>query len=188
MSVSCRFCCKSRKLHRSEFLVNSSNATRPTIRITSVALPRSPLNLACGDEVPQIREKRACGSWNFDNFSKPTFAKESARSRSRLCPGMPALIPSSAGGDGGRVVRLVPGSASLRPSQVLAQDSAEHPLPKQGRQAWEAEEELEEELEGVLFATPGRPAREDLDVGCWKSSTVGCWKSSAAASPDSVGS
>jgi hypothetical protein len=36
-------------LHRSEFLVNSSNATRPTIRITSVALPRSPVNLACGE-------------------------------------------------------------------------------------------------------------------------------------------
>ena len=73
----------------------------------------------------------------------------------------------------------------MRPSQVPAQESAERPLPKQGRQAWEAEKELEEEreeereeeLEGVLFATPGRPAHEDLDVGCWKSSTVGCWKS-----------
>jgi hypothetical protein len=83
-------------------------------------------------------------------------------------------------GYGGSVVRLVPGRASLRPSQVPAQDSAERPLPKQGRKAWEVEEELEEELEGVLFATPGRPAREDLDVGCWKSS--------AAASPDSAGS
>src|ERR1700737_1263166 len=77
--------------------------------------------------------------------------------------------------------------SSLRPSQVPAQDSAERPLPKQGRQAWEVEKELEEELEGVLFATPGRPAHEDLNVGCWKSSTVGCWKSSAAASPDSEG-
>jgi hypothetical protein len=103
-------------------------------------------------------------------------------------PGTPALLPGSARGDGGSVVRLVPGRASLRPSQVPAQDSAERPLPKQGRQAWEAEEELEEELEGVLFATPERPAREDLDVGCWKSSAVGCWKSSAAASPDSAGS
>jgi hypothetical protein len=91
--------------------------------------------------------------------------------------------PSSCG-KSGRVVRLVPGRASLRPSQVPAQDSAERPLPKQGPQAWEVEEELEE----VLFATPGRPAREDLDVGCWKSSTGGCWKSSAAAPPDSVGS
>jgi len=67
----------------------------------------------------------------------------------------------------------VPGLASLRPSQVPAQDSAGRLLPKQGRRAWEVEEELEEELEGVLFATPGRPAREDLNVGCWKSSTVG---------------
>lgn len=67
---------------------------------------------------------------------------------------------------------LVLGRASLRPSQVPAQDSAERPLPKRGRQAWEVEEELEEELEGVLFVTPGPPAHEDLDVGCWKSSTV----------------
>jgi hypothetical protein len=79
---------------------------------------------------------------------------------------MPALLPRSATEDGESVVRLMPGRASLRPSQVPAQDSAERPLPKQGRQAWEVEEELEEELEGVLFATPGRPAREDLDVGC----------------------
>jgi len=59
-------------------------------------------------------------------------------------------------------------------------------ISEKGRRAWEVEEELEEELEGVLFATPGRPAREDLNVGCWKSSTVGCWKSSAAASLDSA--
>lgn len=58
-SEMCRFCCKSRKLHRSKFLVNSSNATRPTIRITLVALPRSPVNLACGDEVPQIHTRKA---------------------------------------------------------------------------------------------------------------------------------
>ena len=40
----------------------------------------------------------------------------------------------------------------------------------------------------VLFATPGRPAREDLDVGCWKSSTVGCWKSSGGGVTGSAGS
>lgn len=61
---------------------------------------------------------------------------------------------------------------SLRPGQLPARDSAGRLLPKQDRQAWEVEEELEEELEGVLFATPGRPAREDLDAGCWKSSTA----------------
>ena len=57
-SEMCRFCCKSRKLHRSEFVVNSSNATRPTIRTPSVALSRSPVNLACGDEVPQIHTRK----------------------------------------------------------------------------------------------------------------------------------
>jgi len=54
----------------------------------------------------------------------------------------------------------VPRRASLRLSQMPAQDSAERPLPKQGRQAWEVQEDLreellEEELEGVLFATHG---------------------------------
>jgi hypothetical protein len=57
-------------------------------------------------------------------------------------------------GDDGGVVRLVP-RASLRARQVPAQDPAERPLPKQGRKAWEVQEELEKELEGVLFATPG---------------------------------
>jgi hypothetical protein len=55
----------------------------------------------------------------------------------------------------------------LRLSQVPAQDSAERPLPKQGRQAWEVKEELQEELEEVLFATLGQPVREDFDVGYW---------------------
>jgi len=52
------------------------------------------------------------------------------------------------------------------------------------------EEESEEELEGVLFATPGRPAREDVDVGCWKSSAAGCWELSTAGcwKPSTVGS
>ena len=55
---------------------------------------------------------------------------------------------------------------SLRPDQLSARDSAERLLPKQDRQAWEVAEELEEELVGILFATHGRPAREDFDVGC----------------------
>jgi endonuclease III len=75
--------------------------------------------------------------------------------------------------------------ASLRLSQLPAQDSAEHPLPKQGRQASEVEEELQEELQeeleeepkGLLFATHGRPACEDLDARCRESSTAECWKS-----------
>jgi hypothetical protein len=57
-SVIGRFCCKSRKLHRSEFVLISWNATRPTIRTPSVALSRSPVNLACGDEVPQIHTRK----------------------------------------------------------------------------------------------------------------------------------
>jgi hypothetical protein len=86
---------------------------------------------------------------------------------------------------------------SLRPDRLPAQDSAGHLLPKQDRQAWEVEEELgeepEEEPDGILFATPGRPAREDLDVGCWTSSMVRCWvssmvgcRTSSAASLDSA--
>ena len=83
---------------------------------------------------------------------------------SRLCSGMPALLSRSAIGDGGSVVRLVPGRASLRPSQVPAQDLAERLLPKQGRQASAVEE--------FPFAAPGRREREDLKAGCWMSSTA----------------
>lgn len=66
---------------------------------------------------------------------------------------------------------LVPGSASLCPSQARAREPAERHQPKQGRQAWEAkgglQAELPEELEGLLFATHGPGACEDLAVGCW---------------------
>lgn len=44
--------------------------------------------------------------------------------------------------------------ASLRPSQVPAQDSAERLLPKRGRQAWEVKEELQEALLEVLEPVP----------------------------------
>jgi hypothetical protein len=54
----CRFCCKSRKLHRSDSLVKSQNTNRSTIRITSVALSKSPMSLARGDEVPQISTRK----------------------------------------------------------------------------------------------------------------------------------
>lgn len=89
--------------------------------------------------------------------------------------------------------RLIPtrgtSCSSLRLSQAPAQDSAERPLPRQGRQAWEVKQELPEALqeqpEELVFATPGQVGREDLDVACWKWSTVECWKSSAAA-PDSA--
>jgi hypothetical protein len=40
------YCCKSRKLHQSEFLVKPHNARRSMIRITSVALPKSPMSFA----------------------------------------------------------------------------------------------------------------------------------------------
>ena len=111
---------------------------------------------------------------------------------SRPCSGMPALLPRSAREMAEAFSVWCLERASLRLSQMPAQDSAGRRLPKQGRQAWEGKEELREELqerqeepEEVPFSRPGQPACEDLDVGCRKSSTVGCWTSSAA-SPDSA--
>jgi hypothetical protein len=53
-----RYCCKSRKLHQSGFLVKPQNASRSTTRITSVALPKSPMSFAGRDKVPQISTRK----------------------------------------------------------------------------------------------------------------------------------
>src|SRR5678815_5362816 len=54
MSVQCRFCCKSRKLQGRDFLAKTRNGKQSTIRIISIALPKSPVSFARGDEVPHI--------------------------------------------------------------------------------------------------------------------------------------
>src|SRR5712691_6979212 len=54
MSALCRFCCRSRKLQGDEFFAKTRNGKQSPIRITSIALPKSPVSLTCGDEVPHI--------------------------------------------------------------------------------------------------------------------------------------
>src|SRR6187200_2501733 len=54
MSASDRLCCKSRKLQGSEFFAKTRNGKQSTIRIISIALPKSPVSFARGDEVPHI--------------------------------------------------------------------------------------------------------------------------------------
>src|SRR5229473_191120 len=54
MSPPGSFCCRSRKLQGDEFFAKTRNGKQSTIRITSIALPKSPVSLTCGDEVPHI--------------------------------------------------------------------------------------------------------------------------------------
>jgi hypothetical protein len=54
MSGRCRLCCKSRKLQGDEFFAKTRSGNQSPIRITSIALPNSPVSLTLGDEVPHI--------------------------------------------------------------------------------------------------------------------------------------
>ena len=54
LSAKCRLCCKSRKLQGSDFFAKTRNGKQSTIRIISIALPKSPVSFARGDEVPHI--------------------------------------------------------------------------------------------------------------------------------------
>src|SRR6187401_2066014 len=49
-----RLCCKSRKLEGRDFLAKTRNGKQSPIRIISIALPKSPVSFARGDEVPHI--------------------------------------------------------------------------------------------------------------------------------------
>src|SRR5215468_12136649 len=54
MSAIGRLCCKSRKLQGHEFFAKTLTEKKSPIRIASIALPKSPVSLARGDEVPHI--------------------------------------------------------------------------------------------------------------------------------------
>ena len=55
MVAKCRLCCKSRKLQGRDFFAKTRNRKLiGPIRITSIALPKSPVSFARGDEVPHI--------------------------------------------------------------------------------------------------------------------------------------
>ena len=58
MSAWCRLCCKSRKLQGYEFFAKIQHGQQSPIRITSLALPKSPVRFARGDEVPHIYTRK----------------------------------------------------------------------------------------------------------------------------------
>ena len=87
MSAKCRLCCKSRKLQGYEFFAKIQHGQQSPIRITSIALPKSPVSFARGDEVPSYHYTKGApvALRIFDHQCKSTFATQSARSNiSRL--------------------------------------------------------------------------------------------------------
>src|SRR5215510_3332162 len=74
MSAWCRLCCKSRKLKGRKFFAKRRNGNQSPIRITSIALPKSPVSLSRGDEVPHI----------FTRKPRPRPAEFSVTSAKRL--------------------------------------------------------------------------------------------------------
>jgi hypothetical protein len=47
-------CCKSRNLQGHEFFAKTQNGKQSPIRVGAIALSKSPVSLALGDEVPHI--------------------------------------------------------------------------------------------------------------------------------------
>src|SRR6266508_6565011 len=59
MSESGRYCCKSPKLPGCTFPAVRRSDRRPPIYVVSIALPRSPVSLSSGDEVPHIFTRKS---------------------------------------------------------------------------------------------------------------------------------
>src|SRR5215468_10358026 len=59
MSPSGRYCCKSPKSPDDKFPAKSRSDQRPPISAASNALPRSPVSLSSGDEVPHIFTRKS---------------------------------------------------------------------------------------------------------------------------------
>src|SRR5258708_15736414 len=58
-SRSCRYCCKSPKLPGANFPALKKSDARPPIDVDSITLPRSPVSLSSGDEVPHIFTRKS---------------------------------------------------------------------------------------------------------------------------------
>src|SRR5262247_4166312 len=54
-----RYCCKSPKLLDDNFLAIRRSDRRPQICVASITLPRSPVSLSSGDEVPHIFTRKS---------------------------------------------------------------------------------------------------------------------------------
>src|SRR6266536_2679945 len=59
MSALCRYCCKSPKLPGDNFPAVRRSDRRPPIYVVSITLPRSPVSLSSGDEVPHIFTRKS---------------------------------------------------------------------------------------------------------------------------------
>src|SRR6266540_7459113 len=59
MSEMCRYCCKSPKLPGDNFPAVRRSDRRPPIYVVSITLPRSPVSLSSGDEVPHIFTRKS---------------------------------------------------------------------------------------------------------------------------------
>src|SRR6516225_9838528 len=59
MSHRCRYCCKSPKLPGDNFPAIRRSDRRPPICVVSITLPRSPVSLSSGDEVPHIFTRKS---------------------------------------------------------------------------------------------------------------------------------
>ena len=82
MSALCRHCCKSPKLSGDNFLAVRRFDRRPPIYVVSITLPRSPVSLSSGDEVPPHLYTKVSPKARriFDHQCKKIFATISATS------------------------------------------------------------------------------------------------------------
>src|SRR3979411_1869738 len=83
-SQMCRLCCKSLKTPGDKYPARSRNKPRSLIDLASGSLPKSPVSLSPGDEVPHMftRKPRLQLEKFAINGAKKTFATQSARTRS----------------------------------------------------------------------------------------------------------
>src|SRR2546428_243033 len=58
-AAECRYCCKSPKLYGDDFPAIRRSDRRPPNRVPSITLPRSPVSLSSGDEVPHIFTRKS---------------------------------------------------------------------------------------------------------------------------------
>ena len=59
LAALCRYCCKSPKLPGANFSAVKKSDRRPPIDVASITLPRSPVSLSSGDEVPHIFTRKS---------------------------------------------------------------------------------------------------------------------------------
>ncbi len=79
-AAMCRLCCKSLKTPGDKFPARRQNKPRSLIDVASGRLPKSPVSLSPGDEVPHMYSKGACTARRiFDHQCKKTFATLSAK-------------------------------------------------------------------------------------------------------------